>query len=323
MRANRILVLLLAAVACGFTHPADAQTLPGRTVHILAPVPAGGTSDLVARIVADVLKESGSTPVVENRPGAGGRIAIEALRNSTPDGSTLLLAPIALPVIAPLTLRNPGYDPVKHLVPIGQVSRFEYALAVAADHPAKTLAGFYAWSRAHPDKATYGTPAAGSLPHFLGALVARHAGVPLTHVPYRGVALLESELIGGQIAAGISAVSDFLPLHRSGRIRVLATSGPVRSIHLPAVPTFAELGQPEIEAVGWHGLFAPAGTPQAVIDPLSTLLLAAMKRPDVRARFVALGLEPTGTSAQDLARVMAKDTARWAPIIRQSGFSAD
>jgi tripartite-type tricarboxylate transporter receptor subunit TctC len=311
------------ASVCAIASPAIAQPVPGRAVRIVSPVPAGGTSDLVARIVADSLKDAGLTPVVEGRPGAGGRIAIDALRKSPPDGSTLLLAPIALPVIAPLTLRNPGYDPVKDLVPIGQVSRFEYALAVAVAHPAQTLAEFIAWARAHPQQANYGSPGSGSLPHFLGALLARDSGVALTHVTYRGVTQLESELIGGQIAAGISALSDFLALHRAGRIRILATSGSARSIHLPAVPTFVQQGHATVEAVGWHGVFAPAGTPQAQIDQLSTMLLAALRRRDVRERFVALGLEPTGTTASELARIIAADTARWGPVIRAAGFSTD
>lgn len=323
MRTRRILVLLLVASGCATASLAIAQPVPGRAVRIVSPVPAGGTSDLVARIVADSLKEAGLTPVVEGRPGAGGRIAIDALRKSPPDGSTLLLAPIALPVIAPLTLRNPGYDPVRDLVPIGQVSRFEYALAVAAGHPAQTLAEFIAWARAIPQQATYGTPASGSLPHLLGALLAKHSDLALTHIPYRGVTQLESELIGGQIAAGISAVSDFLALHRAGQIRILATSGPARSIHLPAVPTFAQQGHATVEAVGWHGVFAPAGTPQALIDQLSSLLLTALRRPEVRERFVALGLEPTGTTASELARIIAADTARWGPVVRAAGFSTD
>ena len=185
------------------------------------------------------------------------------------------------------------------------------------------MSEFVAWAKANPVRANVGNPGAGSLPHFLGVMLRQAAGVELGQVAYRGVGSLESELMGGQIAAGISAVSDLVPLHRAGKLRILATSGAVRSPLLPEVPTFRQQGYPSVEAVGWHGVYAPAGTPRPVIDRLSSAIVAALQIPALRDRFIALGLEPTGTTPDALAAIMAADTARWRPIIKASGFTAE
>jgi len=301
-----------------------AQNRAQQPLRMLVPVPAGGTSDLVARLIADRLREDLGRPVVvENKPGATGRVAIAAFKNAAPDGTTLLFAPIALPVIGPLVFKAPGYEPAKDWAPVGQVARYEFAFAVAADHPARTVPEFVAWAKVNLARASVGNPGAGSLPHFLGAMIGRVAAIELVHVAYKGVAPLEAELMSGQIAAGISASSDLIPLHRAAKLRILATSGAERSPLLPAVPTFREQGYPSIEAVGWHGVYAPTGTPQVLIDRLSSAIVAALQTPELREKFTALGLEPTGTSPQALAAIMAADTARWAPIIKASGFTLE
>jgi len=303
---------------------AHAQKLIERPVRILVPVPAGGTSDVVARLIADRLRNGGGQPVVvENKPGATGRIAVEAFESAAADGTTLLLAPIAIPVIGPLVFKDLRYDPAKDFAPVAQVAKYEFALAVAADHPARTIPEFVAWAKANPAQANFGTPGAGSLPHFLGAMVRRAAGIELVHVAYKGVAPLEAELMSGQIAAGISALSDLIALHRAGKLRILATSGAKQSPLLPAVPTFKQQGFPAVEAVGWHGVYAPPGTPKTVIDQLSAAIVAAVQAPEVREQFIKLGLEPTGTTPETLAAIMAADTARWALIIKASGFTPD
>ncbi len=321
----RILGLLIAGgLTAVASLNASAQGGQEAAARILSPVPAGGTSDLVARLVADSLRGSeGLTVTVENKPGASGRIAISALKAAKPDGNTLLLAPILLPVIGPLTLRNPGYDPVEDLVPVSQVSRYEFALAVAADHPARTLPEFIRWARDNPRQAMYGTPALGSLPHFLGESLRRSAAIELVHVAYGGVGQLTTDLIGGRIAAGISAVPDFLSLHRAGRLRVLATSGTARSVHLPDVPTFREQDQPAIRAVGWHGVFAPAGTSPELAQQLSSRIADSLRRAEVREKFHALGLDPTGTTPRELAAIIAADSAYWTPIVKATGFVAE
>jgi tripartite-type tricarboxylate transporter receptor subunit TctC len=197
------------------------------------------------------------------------------------------------------------------------------AFAVAADHPARSVAAFVAWTKSNPRQANFGTPGAGSLPHFLGFTLGRACGVELLHVPYQGVGQLEVDLIGGQIASGIAALSDLVALHRAGRIRILATSGIERSTLLPAVPTFRDQGYPTVEASGWHAVYAPAGTPSQLIDKLSSAIVVALGTPELRARLTGLGLEPTGTTPEQLAAIMAADTAHWAPIIKAAGFSAE
>jgi tripartite-type tricarboxylate transporter receptor subunit TctC len=316
------LCLLLAATAVATAPPvAQAQSRP---LRIIVPLPAGSTSDVVARMVGDGLKESLGRPVVvENRPGASGRIAVDALRNAAPDGTTLLFAPVAVPVLIPLVFANPGYDPQKDLVPVSQVSQYGFACGVAADHPARTLAEFVAWAKANPGRATFGTPGAGSLPHFIGVALRQAAGIELVHVVYRSAALAETDMLGGRIAAVCSTESDFVPLHRAGKLRVLATAGAERSPLLPAVPTFREQGYPAIEVTGWHGVYAPAGTPQKVIDQYSAVIAGAVRTPATVEKFAALGLAPTGTTAEMLAAIMAEDVKRWRPIVKASGFTPE
>jgi len=318
--ARILLVGALAAAPLG----AHAQNLVKGPVRIIVPVAAGGTSDISARLIADKMKDAIGQPiVVENKPGATGRIAVEALKNAAPDGNTLLLAPVVVPVIAPLVFKQLNYDPTKNLVPVAQVAKFQYAFAVGPHHPAKTIAEFIAWARAHPAQANFGTPGAGSVPHFFGVMVGRATGVELVHVAYKGLNSVLTDLIGGQIASGISALSDFAELHRAGKIRILATSGAERSPLLPEVPTFKEQGFPAIEGVGWNGVYAPARTPKPVIDQLSSAIINALRAPELRQKFIAVGLEPTGTTPEELAAIMAADAARWDPIIKASGFAAD
>jgi tripartite-type tricarboxylate transporter receptor subunit TctC len=233
-----------------------------------------------------------------------------------------VLVPIIVPVIGPLVFKDLNYNPTRDMAPVSQVATYQLALAVAANHPAHTLREFVAWAKANSQQATFGTPAAGSLAHFLGVALGRESGTELVHVPYQGAGQLEIDLIGGEVASGIAALSDLSPRHREGRIRILATSGAERSMLLPAVPTFREQGFETVEATGWHAVYAPAATPTHMIDRLSGAIVAALEAPDLRAKLVALGLEPTGTTPEQLASIMAADTAHWAPIIKAAGFNA-
>ncbi len=324
MHVTRALCLLIASAALAAAPGAHAQAGSRQPLRVLVPLPPGSTSDVVARLIAEQLGEGGGPPVVvDNRAGASGRIAVEALKASAPDGRTLLLTPVAVPVIIPIVFKDAGFDPAKDLAPVTQVATFEYALAVAADHPPRDLIGFVTWARAHPKQANFGTPGAGSIPHFLGTTLGRAAGIELTHVAYKGVTSLETELLGGQIPAGVSALSDFVPLHRAGKLRILAVASERRSPLVPAVPTFREQGYPSVEAVGWHGVFAPAGTPRAAIDSLSGAIVAALQAPELRRKFAALGIDPTGTTPEQLAAIIAADTARWRALVAASGFSAE
>jgi tripartite-type tricarboxylate transporter receptor subunit TctC len=308
-----------AALTAAATHAQSASKGP---LKILVGFAAGGSSDIAARMLADKLKDSLSQPVVvENRVGAGGRIAAEALKNAPPDGATLLLTPVVVPVLAPLVFKQLNYDPAKDFAPVSQVATYQFAFAVSPNNPAKTVPEFVAWLKANPAQANFGSPAPGSLAHFFGLMVGQATGIDMVHIAYKGGAPLATDLMGGQIPAGIDALSDMMELHRAGKIRIIATSGAERSPLLPTVATFKEQGFPSIEGSGWIGVYAPARTPKALIDQLSAAIVKVLRIPEVRERFLTLGYEPTGTTPEALAAIMAADTARWGPIIKRSGFS--
>lgn len=313
----------VVVVAMGSTRTV-AQTDNSQVSRIIVPIAAGATTDVVARLIADRIRTDLSRNViVENRPGATGRIALDALKNASPDGTTLLLAPIAVPVIVPLVFANANFDPARDLVPISQIATYEFALAVAPDHPARSLPEFIAWADANRLRATYGTAGVGSAPHLLGTMLAKAANIQLAHIPYRGLATMEAEVMSGQIAATFALLSEVVALHRGGKLRLLATSGPQRSPLAPDVHTFREDGFAAVEAMGWLGLYAPARTPRAVIDRLASEISTAVRSNDVQSRMLALGLTPTATTPDELTAIMGADIARWRQMIRTSGFTAE
>jgi len=319
------LARLLCLLACGpFALAALAQSPIDRTARIIVPLAPGSATDLVARLVADSVRTATGHPVIiENRPGATGRIAVRALKESAPDGTTLLMAPLALPVLVPLAAKQLDYDPARDFVPIAQIAEFAIALAVGPDHPARTVPEFVAWARSNPASATFGSPGGGGLPHLFGVMIGRAAGIELVHVPYRSATPLAADLMGGQVPSGTGALSDFFELHRAGKIRVIGTSGTRRSSLAPEVPTFKEQGFAAVQGSGWVALVAPAKTPQAVIDRWSRLIMAALRTAELREKLIRLGVEPTGTTPDELAAIIAADTARWGPIVKASGFTLD
>jgi len=318
---NARLKALLAVLGLAIAASAGAQDGP---VRILVGFPPGGGSDLIARLIADRMKTSlGAPVVVENRPGVNGILAAEALKNAAPDGKTLMIAPIVVTVFAPLTNAKLRYDPIKDFAPVSLAANYQFALAVGPGSPAKTVHEYIAWARANPARAVYGTPTVGGPPHFFGVMLARATGLDLAPVPYKGGGPLVNDLIGGQVPAGITALSELVKHHESGKLRVLGTSGSKRSPMAPDVPTFKELGFADIEGNGWQAFHTTAGTPRPTIDRLSTAIASAIKAPEVTERLLALGLEPVGSTPDELASRMAEDTARWAPVVKASGFRAD
>lgn len=309
------------AMAAGFATAATADDKPVRVLVGFAP---GSTSDVVARIVADELRRSLATPVVvENRAGANGMLAAEALKAAAADGRTLMLAPIAVTVFAPLTHANLRYDPVKDFAPLSLAANFQFAMAVGAASPSRTLADHVASMRAGAANAVVGVPVSGGPGHFLGVMVARATGVDAAFVPYKGGGPLVSDLMGNQVPSAIALVSDFIVQHNAGKVRILATAGSQRSPVTPDVPTFKELGFPSIEVAGWHAFYTTAGTPREVVERLSAAIASAVRVPEVRERMVALGLEPVGSTAGELERRMVEDRAKWAPAVKASGFRAE
>jgi tripartite-type tricarboxylate transporter receptor subunit TctC len=318
-----VAALLLTPIWDVLTGAQVARAQSGPTIRIIFPFAAGGSGDATVRLLADQMQKTlGQSVIVENRVGAAGRIGVVAVKNADPDGTTLLFTPFAAVTLYPIVYRQIDYDPFRDLAPITQVCTFDFAIAVNADHPAKTPQELIAWLQANPTKAQFGSPGAGALPHFFGLLVGRAAGVEMTHIAYKGTPPSLTDLMAGQIPMVTSTTSEFVELHRAGKIRVIATSGKERLPQLPDVPTFLESGI-DITGLGWYGMFAPAKTPAATIDRLNKAVVAALAQPDIQEKLRTFGLTPTGTTPQELAAIQKSDLQLWSPVVKASGFVAD
>ena len=314
-------VTMAIALASG---NALAQERFDRPVRILVGFAAGGTADLMARLVADKMKDSLGQPViVENRPGAAGRIAADAVKAAPPDGSTLMVMPIGPMAVVPHTYKTLSYDPLKDFAAVGIGATFDFALAAGPASGAKSWSEYVAWAKANPSKSSYATSGAGSLPHFFGVLLGKEAGIEMVHVAYKGSAAYVNDLMGGSIPIAVDTVADLSELHRANRIRILATSGTQRSPAVPEVPTFNELGVKNVEASGWFGFFAPARTPPATIELLNRHLNMALRSPDVVDKLRNVGMEPATSTPDEFAKRLAADYAKWGPVVKATGFTAE
>jgi tripartite-type tricarboxylate transporter receptor subunit TctC len=323
-RAISFVVAVVGALLIAFAPPTLAQDKFDKPVRILVGFPAGGTADLIARVVADKLKDSLGVPViVDNRPGAIGRIAAEAVKNAAPDGTTIMVMPIGPMAVVPHSTKNLNYDPLKDFTPIALGATFQFAIAAGPESGAKSWQEFAAWVKANPDKAAFATSGAGSLPHFFGLLLSTELGVPMLHVAYKGSAAYINDLIGGQVPAAIDAMADLTELHRSGKIRILAMSGAKRSAALPEVPTFKELGLPSVEATGWFGFFGPANMPKAIVDALNRAINKALQSPDLVDKLTRVGMDPATSTPEEFSRIVGLDYMKWGPVVKASGFTTE
>ena len=321
---RRMLLPLLgcAAMAGPALLSAQANAQIGKQpVRIVFPFAAGGSGDALARVLAEHMRTGLDRPViVETRTGAAGRIGVEAVKSAEPDGNTILLTPIAPVAIYPHVYKPLGYDPFTDLEPVSQVAAFEFAVAVGPQVPAKSLKELVAWVKANPDAGNYGTPAAGSLPHFFAVAFARASKLDLRQVGYRGSAAALTDLIGGQISMVFTTTSDLLAMHKDGRIRILATSDQRRSPLLPDIPTFKEEGY-AIQGTSWYAMYAPAKTPSETVAHLNKAIVQTLQRPEVKERLLGLGLYATGTSPEELRKIQKSDSELWEPAIKASGFT--
>jgi tripartite-type tricarboxylate transporter receptor subunit TctC len=319
---RRLWLRLLAAAAAATALSAAAQD---GTIKLIVGYPPGATSDTLTRIVAEhMAKTLGQPVVVENKAGAGGRLANEFVKAAAPDGTTLLMTPVATMSIFPHSYAGQlRYDPFKDFAPVAHLTNFQVGWAVGAAVPAKTLAEYVAWVKADPAKnGFYASAAAGSIPHFFGVMFARSAGITLTHVPYKGTAPAMQALAAGEIPAVSTVVADIKPLVAGGKARLLAAAGEQRAPGFGDVPTFRELGV-DLVAQPWYGLFAPARTPAAPVERLWKAAAAAVQDPAVHKRLVELGLDPTGYGPEQLGAIMKADYDRWGPPIRASGYKPE
>jgi tripartite-type tricarboxylate transporter receptor subunit TctC len=312
----------LSAAAAGLPGTARAQ-MP-ETLRLLVGFPAGGATDTVARRLADKLRgKLAANVMVENRPGAGAQLAVSALKTFPADGQTLLLSPPAPFLIYPHTYKTLPYAPAD-VTPVSLVCNFAFAFGVGPAVPAsvRNLKEFLDWVKADPARGNFGSPAAGASPHLVGALLALQAGVPLTHVPYRGDAPGLQDLMGGKVPAFSSTLGSFLPHLKGGRLRLLAVSGTARNPFAPEVPTYREQGFP-IDITEWFGLFALAATPAATVQRAADAVREATAQPDFVQGLADFGMAARASTPQALATQMRQEAEFWRAEVRRIGFTAE
>ncbi len=320
-RARRIFLGTLAACTMFWGSFAHADT---GTVKILVGFPPGGGSDAIARILADKLKDQlGTSVVVENKAGAGGQLAAQALKAAPADGLTLFLSHDHTISILPLVVKNPGFDPARDFVAVGGFASFVNALALSGGTPAKSMQEYVQWVRsAGAGKGTVGVPAPASVPEFLVKVIGQKYTLDLQSAPYRGSAPMMGDMLANQIAAGTGSVPDFIENHKAGKIRIVAVMGAKRQVALPDVPTFTELGLTGFDELPYYGLFAPAATPGPIVEKISAALAKVVALPEVRDRLSAMGLNVGYMTSQQLAAREQAYAKNWAKTIKASGFVA-
>ncbi len=320
---RRTLILLTAALTALAAPAAFAQS-DKPALRILVGFPAGGSADVIARLLSERLPAQlgGQTVMVDNKPGAAGRIAIEALKNAPADGNTVVIMPSGPVVLFPHVFKKLGYDPVKDLAPISQLAGFQFGVVSGPKSNVKTMAEMLAKAKADPSTATYGSSGNGTVPHFLGLMIGDAAGIDFQHVPYQGGAPAMNALMGGHIGYNIDVITEALEQHKTGKVRIIAVAGAQRAPQLPDVPTLREQGV-AMDASAWFAMYGPGTLPAATAQRLSAAVQAAMKDPVMQARLSGLGLDTIASTPDQLAAVQRVDFAKWAKPVKASGFQAD
>lgn len=310
-----VLGLLLSMVLGG--GEAAAQAGPLRIIYVFG---AGGSGDVASRMLAEHMQKTlGITVIVENKVGAGGRIAIEYVKAAVPDGNTVLVTSMGPMAVLPHTLGNLRYDPFKDFLPVAHMVDSPIALTVGPGVKARDAREYVALVRSSPKAGFFAVAPSGGLPHFLGLHFAAINGVEMNAIGYKGGAQMVLALMGGEVPASYSTPNDMIPLHKAGKLRIVAVSGAGRMRIIPEVPTFRESGY-DIEASTWFGMFAPAATPAAAVSRISQAVAAAIGDPAIRNRLLEMGFEPTGSGPAELGAAMRRDHDRWAPVIKASGY---
>ena len=313
-----------ASLLLGGLGPAWSQSL--ETARVVIGFAPGGTIDVTGRRVADKLAPAfAKASIAENKTGAGGQIAVQAVKTAAPDGGTILLTPASPLGLHPYTYRKLPYDPAQDLLPVSGAAVFDYALAVGPMVPAsvKTVPEFLAWAKANGDKASFGSAGAGSAANFIGSALGKAGGVDLRHVPYRGSQPAMLDMVGGQLAAVVGPTGEFMGQVKAGKVRLLATSGPTRGKFTPDTPSYAEQGFKDLAYLGWFGFYVPAKTPPEVVQRLNTAIRTALSSQDVIDSLAALYLEPYPTSPEQLAGLLKTETAFWGGLVKSVGYTPE
>lgn len=322
MRAGRVLAAILVALSAQL---ALAQDFPGtKPIRLIVPFPAGGGTDIFSREIAHKLTESLRwTVVVDNKPGAGGNIGIDAVAKSPADGYTIGMGQTSNLAINPTLYSKLPYDPLKDLVPIVLVADAPLVLVVPAASPFKTLAEFIAAAKKKPGEITFGSPGNGTVAHLTGELLQSAAGIKLQHIPYKGSAQAITDLMGGQVQSYMSSIPTAFSHIKGGKLRPLAVTAVKRVPTMPDVPTISEAGYKGFDATTWFGLVAPAGTPPAIVNRINIEVNKLLKGEEVRQKFAAEGGGALGGSPQEFAALLKSDYAKWAKVVRDSGAKVD
>lgn len=308
----------LALAAGALAAPAAAQD---GTLRLIVPYPAGGGSDLAARIVAEALRPRlGTNVIVENLTGAGGRVALQQVKRMAADANVLVAVNPALMVVAPLVFKDAGYDADRDFQPVSQITRYEFGVAVGAAVPVREFRHLLAWIRANPDKSNFGVPATGSIPHFFGLMLSQAAGVQVPVIGFRGSAPLLNDLVGGHVPMAIDTLDSLLPQHETGKVRILATSGEKRAA--PSIPTLKESGL-NLSASGWNTFYAKSTLPADRVSRLAKEISEAMQQPAVRQKFIAASSDPVSAGLAQTRVAMSAFKAQWVPVIQKSGVKFD
>ena len=315
--------MALAAVSHVFAQ-SPAASFPNRPVKIIVAFPAGGGTDIAARILAPKLGERlGQQVVIENRGGASGVIGTELAARAAPDGYTLFMGTLGNFSVNQHLIAKLAVDPVKDFAPITKVVDVHFVLLAHPSLPANNVRELLALAKAKPGQLTHSSSGAGGAPHLGAELFKRMGGVDMTHIPYKGSAPSMQDVIGGQVSITFDSLLQALPFIRDGRLKALAVLGPVRSPQLPDVPTVAESGLPGYDLTNWFGLAAPAGTPKEIINKIYTDAAAVLQGQEVRERFSAMAATAAGTTPEQFGTLIREDSAKWARLIKEAGIKAD
>ncbi len=324
MSVNRTHAAIATVVCAGLCAHTWAQSYPSAPVRVIIPFPPGQATDVIGRLVSQRLTDAlGRQFIIDNRPGAGGIIGAEAVAKATPDGYTLLVSASGTMVINPSLYRKLSYDPLKDYEPVSLLGLIPLVVVAHPSLPTKTIKDLVALARANPGKLNYGSSGPGTAQHLAMELLKHRAGIDVAHVPYKGSAPATTDLIGGHIMLMFDTIASSLSLIKAGKVNAIAVGSSTRSSLLPDVPTVAESGIRDFQAMGWAGMLAPARTPRAIVQRLNAEVVRVLADADTRQRIVALGLEPMSNSPEEFSAFMKSEIARWSEAVKAAKVSLD